>query len=78
MPKYNNSRKIWKYTEELKPKAVQLSLLDGFKVNEAAEALDIHPFMLSRWRREYREGIIVPDNRKKVISSKDKKEINRV
>jgi transposase len=28
-----------------------------------AEALDIHPFMLSRWRKEYREGLIV-DNGK--------------
>ena len=78
MPKYNNSRKTWKYTEEFKSKAVQLSLLKGFKVKEAAETLDIHPFMLSRWRKEYREGIIVPDNRKKIISSKDKKEMNRV
>jgi len=25
-----------------------------------AEALDIHPFMLSRWRREFREGRLRP------------------
>ena len=35
--------------------------------------------MLSRWRKEYREGKIVPDQRKKVTSIKDdKKEIDRV
>ena len=35
--------------------------------------------MLSRWRKEYREGIIMPDKRKKVVSlKKDKKEINKL
>ncbi|WP_141096267.1 transposase, partial [Lacimicrobium sp. SS2-24] len=32
---------------------------------EVAEALDIHPFMLSRWRKEYREGKYgMPNHRK--------------
>ena len=34
--------------------------------------------MLSRWRKEYREGIIVPDKRIKTLTAKEKKEINRV
>ena len=79
MPKYNNPRKTWHYTNEFKTKAVQLSLLDGVKVKEVAETLDIHPFMLSRWRKEYREGIIVADKRNKVTDiSQDKKEIDRI
>ena len=79
MPKYNNSRKTWRYTNEFKAKAVQLSLLEGVQVKEVAETLDIHPFMLSRWRKEYREGKIVADKRKKVTSiSVDKKELDRV
>lgn len=28
-------------------------------IQDVAAALDIHPFMLSRWRKEAREGIIV-------------------
>ena len=28
----------------------------GLQVQVVAEALDIHPFMLSRWRKEFREG----------------------
>ena len=44
-----------------------------------AEMLDIHPFMLSRWRKEYREGKIVADKRTKVTgATKDKKELDRV
>ena len=79
MPKYNNPRRTWHYTNEFKAKAVQLSLLEGVQVKEVAETLDIHPFMLSRWRKEYREGIIVADKRKKVTSiANDKKELDRV
>lgn len=70
MPKYNNLRKTWQYTNEFKVKAVQLTYLDGVQVKKVAETLDIHPFMLSRWRKEYREGKIVADKRKKVTSIK--------
>lgn len=42
--------------------------MDGVQVKAVAETLGIHPFMLSRWRKEYREGKIVADKRKKVTS----------
>ena len=48
-----------------------------------AEALDIHPFMLSRWRKEYREGELamkrdnkMRDEAKKLM--KDRDETNRL
>ena len=70
MPRFTKHRKTKQYTNEFKTKAVQLSLLDDIQVQEVANTLDIHPFMLSRWRKEYREGIIMPDKRKKVVSLK--------
>ncbi|MCH8533387.1 MAG: IS3 family transposase, partial [Saccharospirillum sp.] len=80
MPRYTKPRKTWQYSNEFKVKAVQLSLIDGIKVQEVAATLDIHPFMLSRWRKEYREGKIVADRRKKLteVTSKQEKEISRV
>ena len=79
MPSYNNPKKTHRYTNELKAKAVQLSLMKGVQVQEVAKTLDIHPFMLSRWRKEYREGKIVPDKRQKVVSLKqDKGELNKI
>ena len=79
MPKYQNPRKTWHYLNEFKVKAVQLSLLEGVRVKKVAETLDIHPFMLSRWRKEYREGKIVADKRKKIKPmAKDKKELTRI
>lgn len=44
------ARKTHRYSYDFKIKAVQLSHLEGIQVKEIAEALDIHPFMLSRWR----------------------------
>jgi len=41
---------------EFKLTAVKLSRLLGIQVQAVADALDVHPFMLSRWRKEYREG----------------------
>jgi transposase len=40
-----------------------------------AENLDIHPFMLSRWRNEYRDGIIVADKRKKIAGQTKTKKV---
>jgi transposase len=79
MPKYTKPRKTWHYLNEFKVKAVLLSLLDNVQVKEVAETLDIHPFMLSRWRKEYREGKLIADKRQTITPmSKDKKELDRV
>ena len=52
-------RKVFKYSEEFKATAVALSRLDGVAVQDVAAELDIHPFMLSLWRRQVRERVIV-------------------
>jgi transposase len=52
MPKLNKPRKTWQYSNKLKAKAVQFTLIDGVMVKDVAETLDLHPMMLSRWRKE--------------------------
>jgi transposase len=52
-------RRIEKYGERFKATAVKLSSLPGVLIQDVASALDIHPFMLSLWRRQVREGVIV-------------------
>jgi len=77
--KKQQAKRTQQYTNEFKSKAVQLNLLDGVKVCDIAKPLDIHPFMLSRWRKEQREGVIKVDKRKKLISLKrDKSELDKV
>ncbi len=79
MPRYNNPRKTWKYSDEFKIKAVLMSLEEGVQVQEVARSLDIHTYMLSRWRKSYREGLLVIDKRKKVsVPKKDKKELDKL
>ena len=52
-------RTTYKYSDHFKATAVRLSQLRGVSVQEVAESLYIHPFMLSRWRKQAREGQIV-------------------
>jgi transposase len=48
-----------RYSQEFKATAVKLSQMRGVAVGDVAESLSIHPFMLSRWRKQAREGLIV-------------------
>ncbi|MGY0635271.1 transposase [Luteimonas sp. A478] len=52
-------RTTYRYSDEFKATAVRLSQLPGVLVGDVAASLYIHPFMLSRWRRLAREGLIV-------------------
>jgi len=49
-------KKVQEYSAEFKLAAVRLSRQRGVEVQAVAAALDIHPFMLSRWRKDVREG----------------------
>jgi len=51
-------KKIHRYSVEFKVTAVKLSRMPGVEVQTVANALDIHPFMLSRWRKEVRDGVL--------------------
>jgi transposase len=47
--------------------------LSDTKVKDVAEGLGIHPMMLSRWRKEYREGVLQGDGQMRKAMSKKKK-----
>ena len=51
-----SAKKLPRYSLEFKRSAVNLTRVPGIEVQVVAEALDIHPVMLSRWRQEAREG----------------------
>ena len=58
MPK-PGPRTTFKYSDRFKATAVRLSRVRGVTVQDVAESLYIHPFMLSSWRKQAREGKIV-------------------
>ena len=83
MPRYTQPRKTWFYPVDFKINAVELSLRDNTQSKDVALALDIHPLMLSRWRKEYREGKFNTTQRYKgnnELMSKipSKKELNEI
>jgi len=53
-------KKVHRYTVEFKIQAVRLSLHPDIQTQDVANALDIHPFMLSKWKKDYREGKLKP------------------
>ncbi len=55
MPR-SGPRKVRKYSDEFKLTAVRLSQQPELQVNAVAAALEIHPFMLSKWRKDVRDG----------------------
>jgi len=54
-------RRVGRYSNEFKITAIRLASLPGTLIQDVAKVLDIHPFMLSRWKKEYREGKITGD-----------------
>ncbi len=57
MPR-SGPRKVRKYSDEFKLTAVRLSQQPGMLVQTVAAALEIHPFMLSKWQKEVRDGVL--------------------
>ncbi len=77
MPKAGPKR-TQEYSQEFKATAVQLSCLPGVRIKDVAESLDIHPFMLSRWRKAMREGKIVAKKRSLDVDPEVAAELKRL
>jgi len=75
-------RKVSRYSNEFKITAIRLANLPGTLIQDVAKVLDIHPFMLSRWKKEYGEGKIAgqahPDIEKLTEVEEKVSEQNRI
>jgi transposase len=56
------------YNYQLKHTAVSVSNHPAIQAQAVAEALEIHPFMLSRWKKQMRDGEL-KDNDKEARST---------
>jgi len=45
-----------RYSKEFKVTAVKLANHPDVQTQDVAASLNIHPFMLSRWKKDFREG----------------------
>lgn len=71
-------RKVHRYSVEFKLTAVKLSHMPGVEVQTVANALDIHPFMLSRWRKEVRDGVVKGRARRVELPARPAREIKQL
>ncbi len=58
---------VREYSVEFKATAVRLSQQPGIQVQAVAAALDIHPFMLSKWRKQVRTGVLRGTGRTRTV-----------
>ena len=54
-------QKVARYELDFKLRAVKMSQVPGVLVKDVAESLCIHPLMLSKWRKQVRDGVLVGD-----------------
>ena len=64
MARTKGPKKTKRYPDEFKIRAVQLAEHPDILAKDVAEDLGVHPILLYRWRKEYREGKFKQDRRK--------------
>jgi len=71
-------KKVHRYSVEFKLTAVKLSRMPDVEVQTVAQALDIHPIMLSRWRQEARVGRLKGRARRVPLPARPTREIKQL
>ncbi len=66
------------YDDSFKATAVELGTLPGVQAQDVAAVLDIHPVMLYRWKKEYRDGDIMKKSDKGMLDAEMRRELNRL
>ena len=66
------------YDDWFKATAVELGALPGVQAQDVADVLDIHPIMLYRWKKEYRDGDIMKKPEKGTLDSEMRRELKRL
>lgn len=66
------------YDDSFKATAVELGNLPGVQAQDVAKVLDIHPVMLYRWKKEYREGFIMKKPIKGAVDKEAASELKRL
>jgi transposase len=80
MARIKGPKKTNRYPDEFKIRAVMLANQQDILAKDVADNLGIHPILLYRWGKEYREGKFKVDKRKKkvLIETKKVNEIMRI
>ena len=83
MAKIRATERVLEYSKEFKVKVVNLTDLEGIQIKQICACLDLHPFMVSRWRKQVRDGTLVAQRSGRVQMATDKtpttrKQVNQI
>lgn len=66
MAKIISKERVIEYSKEFKVMVVKLTHLEGVQIKQISECMGLHPLMVSRWRKEVRDGKLISDITRKV------------
>ena len=66
MAKIKSESRVLEYSKEFKVMVVKLTELEGIQIKKISECIGLHPLMVSRWRKEFRDGKLIVDKSRKV------------
>ena len=65
MAKIKSESRVLEYSIEFKVMVVKLTHMEGVQIKKISDCLGLHPLMVSRWRKEVRDGkLLSPDSRR--------------
>lgn len=73
MARTKSTKKTNRYPDEFKIRAVKLADHPDILAKDVAADLGVHPILLYRWRKEYREGKFCDNGRKSKVAIETKR-----
>ena len=72
MAKILSETRVLEYSKEFKVMVVNLTELEGVQIKKVSECMGLHPLMVSRWRKEVRDGKLVCNETRRVSMTLEK------
>ena len=72
MAKRLRNKRVVEYEDAFKLMVVKLTELEGVQIKQISDSLDLHPFMVSRWRKQFRDGQLVSSTSDETQMAKDR------
>ena len=72
MAKRLKNKRVVEYQTAFKLMVVKLTELEGIQSKQICDSLDLHPYMVSRWRKQARDGQLISDTSDRHQMNKDR------
>ena len=66
MAKIKSESRVLEYSKEFKVMVVKLTHLEDVPIKRISDCLGLHPLMVSRWRKEVRDGKLLSSNSRRI------------